>query len=56
MPDNELAVVLAELETEIGAERLSALRREAARRRVSILTLISEAIVSFSEKLTTGAS
>ena len=56
MPDNDLTQILADLEKQIGPERLSALRREAARRQVSILTLISEAIVEYSKRLASTAA
>lgn len=56
MSDDALAKILAELEREIGPERLSALRREAARRGVSVLHLLSEAVVDFSNRLTTSAA
>jgi hypothetical protein len=52
MNDESLAKVMAELEEMIGPDRLSALRREAAKRGVSIVKLLGDAVVQFSERLT----
>lgn len=52
MNDESLAKVMAELEEMVGPERLSALRREAARRGVSIVKLLGDAVVQFSDRLT----
>ncbi len=51
MNDDALAKVMKELEEQIGADRLSALRREAARRGVSVMTLLGDAVVQFAELL-----
>lgn len=52
MNDEALAKVMKELEAQIGPERLSALRREAARRGVTVMKLLGDAVVLFSEQLT----
>ena len=56
MNDESLAKVMAELEKQIGSERLSAIRREAAKRGVSVLTLLGEAVSSYIPKLTGEAA
>lgn len=53
MTDDSLTKVMAELETRIGAERLSMLRRHAASKGVSIFTLLGEAVNLYVEKLPT---
>lgn len=53
MTDESLANVMAELETSIGKERLSALRRHAANSGVSVLSLLGDAVNEFVEKLQT---
>lgn len=55
MNDEALAKVMKELESQIGEERLSALRREAARRGVTVMKLLGDAVVQFSELLTSPA-
>ncbi len=51
MNDEALAKVMSALEEQIGSERLSALRREAAKRGVTVLSLLGDAVVQFSEAL-----
>lgn len=51
MNDNSLAKVMAEIEEKIGKERLSALRRQAARQGVSVITLLGEAVMIYVENL-----
>jgi DNA invertase Pin-like site-specific DNA recombinase len=50
--DESLAKVMAELETKIGKERLSALRREAAKRGISVLSLLGDAVSEYVSNLT----
>lgn len=51
MNDEALTKVMSALEQEIGQERLSAIRREAARRGVSVLSLLGDAVAQFAEAL-----
>jgi hypothetical protein len=51
MQDESLAKVLAKLEEKIGAERMSALRRRAAKKKVSVLTLLGDAVTSYLPKI-----
>jgi hypothetical protein len=53
MTDDSLTKVMAELESRIGAERLSMLRRHAASKGVSIFTLLGEAVNLYVDKLPT---
>lgn len=55
MPDEALTKIMSELEEMIGADRLSALRREAATRGVSIVKLLGDAVVQFSERLASSS-
>jgi hypothetical protein len=56
MQDDSLTKIMAELEEMIGPDRLSALRREAATRGVSIVKLLGDAVVQFSERLASSKS
>ena len=51
MNDEALAKVMEKLEQEIGEERLSALRREAANRGTTVIKLLGDAVISFADKL-----
>jgi len=51
MNDEALAKVMSALGEKIGEERLSAIRREAARRGVSVITLLADAVVTYSDAL-----
>lgn len=51
MNDEALSKVMAELEKDIGEERLSALRREAARRGTTVLKLLGDAVATFADRL-----
>jgi hypothetical protein len=55
MPDEALTKIMSELEEMIGPDRLSALRREAAARGVSIVKLLGDAVVQFSERLNSSS-
>lgn len=52
MNDEALTKVMTRLEAEIGEKRLTALRIEAARRHVSVLTLLGEAVAQYATALT----
>ena len=52
MNDEALSKVMAELEREIGKDRLSALRREAARRGTTVIKLLGDAVAVFTDRLT----
>jgi len=51
MNDESLTKVLTELEKQVGKPAVSALRREAARRGVSILNLLAESVVTYADRL-----
>ena len=51
MNDDALAKVMEKLEQDIGEERLSALRREAANRGTTVIKLLGDAVMSFADKL-----
>lgn len=52
MNDEALAKVLAEIETEIGGDKMSALRRKAAAEGVSVITLLGDAVNTYVDKIT----
>ena len=54
MNDEALAKVMAKLEEQIGKERVSALRRSATRKGVSVLTLLGESVSIYLSKLNKG--
>lgn len=51
MNDEALSKIMAEIEDQIGPERLSAIRRLAARKGVSVLKLLGDAVAQYADRL-----
>lgn len=56
MDDESLARVMAKLEKKVGKERVSAIRREAVKRGVSVLTVLGDAVLKYTKRKVEVAS
>ena len=56
MNDESLARVMAKLEKTVGKDRVSVIRREAANRGVSVLTVLGDAVIKYTKRKVEVAS